>query len=132
MKWFKALWLAGLYTLAGFGLVVLATWTVLPSSQRALVPTDYQGGVYQLEVGQPPDWQASYRMAELVYGYDRVYRMRLDVWEKGEQSPILFVWTSPEETPAYGFQVKGLEVRRVKGKAPPSVEPVSSGQIAVK
>jgi len=117
MRWIKRLWLCAVYLLALYGVYSLGVEAVnkgmfLPE------PTSCPGEIYELELNTVPDLYALGKLSAFVSGVSRVYRMRLDVWDRNEYDPVLYVWTEPSEVPDCGFRIKDLEVRRVRGKAP--------------
>jgi gamma-glutamylcyclotransferase (GGCT)/AIG2-like uncharacterized protein YtfP len=129
MRWIKRLGQCTICLLAAFGLYSLGVkfvdvGMVLPE------PTSCPGEVYEMELNTVPDMNALGKLSSFVSGLNHVYRMRLDVWDEGENDPVLYVWTEPSKTPDCGFRIKDLEVRRVRGKAPDPRKSTTSGELA--
>lgn len=129
MKWIRRLCRSTVCLLALYGAHSISVKFV---DMRMLLPepTPCRGEIYELELNTVPDVYVLGKLSSFVCGARHVYRMRLDVWDEGENDPVLYVWTEPSEVPDCGFRIKDLEVRRVQGKVPDSHEPVPHGELA--
>lgn len=129
MKYVKRLCRGVVYLLALYGVYSLGIGAVsrgmfLPE------PTSCPGEIYELKLNTVPDIYVLGRLSAFVSGVSHVYRMRLDVWDRNEYDPVLYVWTEPSRVPDCGFRIMDLEVRRVRGEAPDSRKSGSFSELA--
>ncbi len=129
MRWVKRLWRGVVFLLAAYGAYCLSVG-VLNTGMFLPEPTSCPGEIHELEINTVPDIYALGKLSTFMSGISHVYRMRLDVWDRDEHDPVLYVWTEPSKVPECGFRIKDLEVRRVRGKAPDSRKLVPFRELA--
>lgn len=85
--------------------------------------------VYNVDIGQPMDRRIWPKVFSFVAGYTPIYKARLEVWEKSSVS-MLYIWAEPNTAPDCGFRFTGLDVRAMRGPAPPPAAPLAPDLLA--